>query len=143
MRLSLTFWVLWSIVASSAHAQIPGLPVIDFQRYFPHITAVSEEMRDREFPLGAQYKFLTVRDEQENLVWVAMTRREGKDRVVRLFLAKGPVEGSEATLRSTVSKFSERLRIKFEFVDLRDVRTAAEFDARSAVLGWPSEVISK
>jgi hypothetical protein len=143
MRLSITFAFLWSLIASAAHAQIPGLPVIDFERYFPHMAAVSEEVRDREFPQGAQYKFLTVRDEQENVVWVAMTRREGKDRLVRLFLAKGPVEGSEATLRSSVSKFAERLRIRFEFIDLRDVRTAAEFDARTAALGWPTEVIAK
>ena len=106
MRRLITFALLWSVVASPTYAQIPGLPIIDFQRYFPHITAVSEEARDREFPQGAQYKFLTVRDEQENVVWVAMTRREGEDRVVRLFLAKGPVENSEATLKSSVSKFS-------------------------------------
>jgi len=80
------------LVPAAVHAQVPGLPAIDFERFFPHITAVSEEVRNKEFPEGVQYKFLTVRDEQENAVIVVMTRREGAERVVRLFLAKGPVE---------------------------------------------------
>lgn len=141
MRRLFVIAVLWAVATITAYAQAPGLPAIDFERYFPHIVAVSEEVRDREFPQGAQYKFVTVRDEQQNVVWVAMTRREGTDRVVQLFLAKGPLDGSEGTIRDTATKFGERLRIKFEFVDLRDVRTAAEFRARTGALGWPSEVL--
>ena len=68
---------------------------------------------------------------------------EGGERVVRLFLAKGPVENSEATLKDTVAKFSERIRMRFEFIDLRNVRTAAEFHARTATLGWGLEVLPK
>lgn len=135
--------VFGALLPAPGHAQIPGLPVIDFQRYFPHITAISEEKRDREFPQGVQYKFLTVRDEQENVIVLAMTRREGPTRIVRLFLAKGPIENSETTLKDTVAKFSQRIGMRFEFIDLRDVRTLAEFQARTTALGWGFEVLPK
>ena len=82
---------------AAAWGQVTGLPVVDFQRYFPHLIAVSEEKQDKQYPNGVQYKFLTVRDEQEKVIILALTRREGADRIVRVFLAKGPIENSEAT----------------------------------------------
>lgn len=121
---------------AQARAQVPGMPVIDFQRYFPHLVAVSEEGKDSAYPNGVQYKFLSVRDEQEKLIVLALVRRESKDRIVRVFLAKGPLENSEATLRSTVAKFSDTTQLKFDFFDLRDVRTFSEFEGRSSALGW-------
>src|SRR5437016_12066219 len=98
----------------SAYGQVQGLPVVDFERYFPHLVAVSEEIKDQKSPQGLQWKFITIRDEQDKVVWVTLTRREGQDRIVRVFLAKGPLEGSEATFRGTVAKFSETEKIKFD-----------------------------
>ena len=131
------------LVHEPARSQIPGLPVIDFQRYFPHIVAISEEKSDPAFPKGVQYKFLTVRDEEEKVVILALTRREGPDRLVRVFLAKGPIENSEATLRDTVAKFSTTVRLKFEFVDLRELRSADAFQAKANALGWGLEAKSR
>lgn len=131
------------LLQSAVMAQIPGLPVVDFERYFPHLTAVSDEQTNGEYPDGVQYKFLTVRDEVEKVVILALTRREGKDKLARVFLAKGPIEGSESTLRKTVLGFAERTGLKFEFVDLQDVRTFEQFERRSKELGWGLEVRPK
>ncbi len=128
--------IICCLAMAQARAQVPGLPVVDFQRYFPHLVAVSEEGKESTYPNGVQYKFLSVRDEQEKLIVLALVRREGKDRIVRVFLAKGPVENSETTLRNTVAKFSETTKLKFEFFDLRDVKTFSEFEGRSSALGW-------
>lgn len=133
---SILIAIILCLAMAQARAQVPGLPVIDFQRYFPHLVAVSEEGKDSTYPNGVQYKFLSVRDEQEKRIVLALVRREGKDRIVRVFLAKGPLENSETTLRSTVAKFSDTTRLKFEFFDLRDVRTFSEFEGRSSALGW-------
>ena len=146
MRPLLVPWFLAGLIGilpGLVHAQIPGLPVIDFERYFPHLTAVSEETRDREFPQGVQYKFLSVRDEQKNVIVLAMTRREGPDRIVRLFLAEGPVANSETTFKDTVAKFSGRIGMKFEIIDLREVRSVAEFQTHTSQLGWGLEVLAK
>lgn len=124
-------------------AQIPGLPAVDFQRYFPHLVAVSDEVRDKEYPQGVQYKFLSVRDEQEHVIILALTRREGDGRIASVFLAKGPVDGSEATFRSTVTKFSDTTHMKFQIIDLRDVRTYADFASRAETLGWGVQPITK
>ena len=132
-------WILIALLLSvsiRSEAQIPGLPNVDFQRYFPHLVAVSEEISDTEFPRGVQYKFLTVRDEEEHAVFVALVRREGPEHIVRVFLAKGPVDGSEEALRKSVDSFSKTVHIKFEFIDLRAIKTFEEFKARAASLGW-------
>ena len=126
---------------SHAHAQ--GLPIIDFERYFPHLVATSEEIKDQRSPNGLQWKFITIRDEQDKIVWVALRRREGADRVTQAFLAKGPLEGSEATFRGVVAKFSETEKIRFEIVDLREVRTFAAFTERTAALGWGVQALPK
>ena len=124
-----------------ASAQVPGLPTVDFHRYFPHLVAVSEVASDDAFPQAFQYKYLTVRDEVDHVVFVALTRREGSDRIVRLLLAKGPVEGSEKTLRDAVASFSKTVKVKFEFIDLRDIKTYAEFSDRTKSLGWGLEAV--
>jgi hypothetical protein len=146
----MSFW-LWTgvrvaalvFLVSGAEAQVPGLPAINFQRYFPHLVAVSEEVQNKEFLRGVQYKFLTVRDVQKHVVIVALTRREGPDRLVRLFLAEGPIDGPENTLRVTVADFSKKIGFKFEFIDLRDVKTFEAFQARVGTLGWGLQVSSK
>jgi hypothetical protein len=139
-------WIVLALLLSLSvrlEAQIPGLPTIDFQRYFPHLVAVSEEAKDKEFPEGVQYKFLTVRDEHEDAIFIALVRRDGPDHVVREFLAKGPVDKSEETLRETVNRFSTSVHLKFEFIDLRQIRTFEEFKARAASLGWGTQIQSK
>ena len=128
--------LLVAVLPLSALAQIPGLPVIDFQRYFPHLTAVSEEKAVKEFPDGVQYKFLTVRDEVDKVIVLALTRKEGKDRLSRVFLARGPIEGSEDTLKRTVANFSEKIGLTFEIIDLREIRRIEDFEAKAKELGW-------
>jgi hypothetical protein len=144
MRFLVHLFLLASLALSTAvPAQAPSLPAVDFQRYFPHLVAVSEEVRDKEYPEGVQYKFLSVRDEQDHVIILALTRREGDGRVARVFLAKGPVEGSEATFRSTVTKFSDTTHMKFQIFDLRDVHTYADFASRAETLGWGVQPITK
>ena len=126
-----------------AYGQTKALPVIDFERYFPHLVAISDEIRDPRFPNGLQWKFITVRDEQDKVVWITLRRREGQDRIVQAFLAKGPLDNSEATFRGSVATFSETEKIKFEIIDLRDVRTVAAFTKRAAALGWGLQTLSK
>jgi hypothetical protein len=62
-------------------AQTQGQAVVDFQRYFPQFLAVSEEVRNKEFPQGVQYKFLSIWDEQEQLAYVMVIRRDGRRRM--------------------------------------------------------------
>lgn len=131
------------LLQHAAVGQVQELPVVDFQRYFPHLVAASEEIRDQKSPQGLQWKFITVRDEQDKLVWVTLTRREGQDRIARVFLAKGPLEGSEATFRDAVAKFSETENIKFEIVDLRDVLSFDAFTQRAASIGWGLQALPK
>ena len=133
----------WLLLLQLAHSQVPGLPIVDFQRYFPHLVAVSEEVTDPKSSTKLQWKFIAVRDEQESVVWVALTRREGSKRLVRSFLAKGPVEASESAFRGAVAKFSETEHIKFEIIDLRDVRTFDQFNERARGIGWGLEPLPK
>lgn len=133
---SILIAIICCLAIAQARAQVPGLPAIDFQRYFPHLVAISEDSKDATYPNGVQYKFLSVRDEQEKLIVLALVRREGKDRIVRVFLAKGPIENSETTLRNTVAKFSDTTKLKFEFFDLRDIKTFSDFEGRSSALEW-------
>ena len=119
-----------------AHAQVPGLPNIDFERYFPHMVAVSEEVKNTHWPRGVQWKFISVRDEKEKTVTLALVRREGPERIVRLLLAKGPEDKAEEGLRSLVSETSEEQNVKFEIADLRDVRSFAALKERAGASGW-------
>jgi hypothetical protein len=143
MRLVLLAIIAVVTVQWPHHAGAQSLPVIDFQRYFPHFIATSEEVRDQRSPNGLQWKFITVRDEQDDIVWVTLRRREGEDRVTQAFLAKGPLEGSEATFRGAVAKFSETEKVRFEIVDLRDIRTFATFSERAGSLGWGMQALPK
>ena len=136
-------FLLCLAVGTAAQAQIPGLPAVDFHRYFPHLVAVSEEVHVRACSQGMQFKFLSVRDEQEHAIIVALIRRECDGSVVGVFLAKGPVEDSEATFRGAVAKFSDVEKMKFQTFDLRDVHTYAEFEARAETLGWGIQPLTK
>lgn len=126
----------------SANAQ-GQLPVIDFKRYFPHFFAVSQEIREHGTSSPVQWKFLTVRDEKDRHVWVELVRRESRGETVQEFLAKGPLEGSEGTLRRVVAKFAEAENIHFEIVDLRNIESAEAFAERARSLGWGLRAIDK
>jgi len=124
------------LLVSSAYAQVPGLPIVDFERYFPHMVAVSEEVKNAEWPRGVQWKFISVRDEKDKTVTVALIRREGHERIVRLLLAKGPENRAEEGFRSLVSETSEEKNVKFDIADLRDVRSFAALKERAGSSGW-------
>ena len=143
MRRSLLALLGAVVLQWSSHTIAQDLPVIDFERYFPHLIATSEEVRDQQSPNGLQWKFITVRDEQDKIVWVTLRRREGQDRVIQAFLAKGPLEGSDTIFRGAVAKFSETEKIRFEIVDLRDIRTFAAFTERAEALGWGLQALPK
>lgn len=133
----------WLLVPALARSQIQGVPALDFQRYFPYLIAVSEVQKSENNPEGIQYKFITVRDEQEKVVIIALVRRDGPDHVSRLLLAQGPIDNAERAMKSTVAKFSERVHLKFDFVDLRDVRNAEDFLAKGTALGWEAQPLQR
>jgi hypothetical protein len=118
------------------HAQVPGLPIVDFTRYFPHMVAVSEEVKNAQWPRGVQWKLVSVSDEQEKLVTVALIRREGRERIVRVLLAKGPAGKAEEGFRSLVTEAAEDYGVRFETADLRDVRTFETLKRRAEGSGW-------
>ena len=124
-----------------AHAQVPGLPIVDFERYFPHMVAVSEEVKNTQYPRGAQWKFISVRDEKEKVVTLALIRREGHERIVRLLLAKGPLDSAEEGFRASVADFSQQEDVKFDIADLRDVRTFAALKERAGASGWGMQAL--
>lgn len=124
------------LFVSTAHAQVPGLPNIDFERYFPHMVAVSDEVKNKFWPRGVQWKFISVRDEQEKTVTVALIRREGHERIVRVLLAKGPEDKAEEGFRSLVAEASQDQEVSFEIADLRQVRTFAALKERAEGSGW-------
>jgi hypothetical protein len=141
MTISLRMFVVLLLaeapLASPITAQVPGLPIVDFDRYFPHLVAVSQEMHVKGIAGSIQYKFIEIRDEQLHVVIVALTRHDNlKDGVEVVFVAQGPIENSEAALRKTVDGFSKKENVQFEFVDLRDVKTLEEFKLRATSLGW-------
>jgi hypothetical protein len=131
--------IAFLLVPALGRCQVEGVPAVDFQRYFPHSIAVSEAAKNAEFPGGVQYKFLAVRDEQEKVVIIALIRRDGPVHVSRLLLAQGPIDTAERALKTSVARFSEKVNLKFEFFDLRDVRNMDDFSARAADLGWESQ----
>lgn len=133
--------IAFLLVPAAARSQIPGVPALDFQRYFPHLIAVSEVQTTADYPEGVQYKFITVRDEREKIVTIALIRKEGPDHVSRLLLAQGPIDRAERAMRNTVAKFSENVHLKFEFVDLRDIRNMDDFLAKGTALGWESQLL--
>ena len=123
-------------ISLPVRAQVPGLPNIDFERYYPHMVAVSEELKDKMWPRGVQWKFISVRDEQEKTVTVALIRREGHERIVRVLLAKGPEDKAEEGFRSLVAEASQDQEVSFEIADLRQVRTFAALKERAEGSGW-------
>jgi hypothetical protein len=129
--------------AHSAHGQIAGLPELDFKRFFPYMVAVSEIQKDVTFPDGFQYKFITVKDEEDKAIFLALVRREGSSRLVRLYVAKGPLENAEASMRGRVQSFGDKLKLKFEVIDLKDVRTSEEFKTKAENLGWETGLPAK
>ena len=135
MRSEILLFVLPLFLLSPARGQVPGLPDIDFKRYFPHILAISEIQKDSQFPDGYQYKFITVRDEEDKVMFLALTRRGGTDRLVRLYLAKGPI-ASDLDMRNRAEQFGKRLQLKFEVVDLRELRTLDEFRLKAQGMSW-------
>lgn len=141
LRRVLTAAALVANVAN-ASAQVPGLPNFDFDRYFPHLIAVSEQKTTSEFPNGIQYKFLTVRDRTENQVLLALVKRAGGE-VSRVFLARGPINNSESTLRDVVERFSKTSGLTFEIVDLRDATTFDALRSRASSLGWGVQEIAR
>jgi hypothetical protein len=143
MRRALLTILGTTLLHVSAYTWAQDLPVIDFERYFPHLVATSEQIRGRRSGQELQWKFITVRDEQDKLVWVRLTRREGQDRVVQVFLAKGPLEDSEATFREAVAQFSNTENIRFEIVDLRNVRSFEVFKQRAAGIGLDIRALAK
>jgi len=135
VRTLLIAW-LFLCLPSPARAQVPGLPIVDFERYFPHMVAVSEEVKNVAWPRGVQWKFISVRDEKESTVTVALIRREGHERIVRLLLAKGPQDKAEEGFRNLVSETGDEQNVKFDIVDLRDVRSFAALKERAGSSGW-------
>ena len=57
-----TLLIALLFLCSPARAQVPGLPIVDFERYFPHMVAVSDEVKNVAWPRGVQWKFISVRD---------------------------------------------------------------------------------
>jgi len=100
--------VVAALLPPLAGAQSPGRAVVDFQLYFPQFLAVSEEVRNKEFPQGVQYKFISIWDEQEQLAYDMVIRRDGLDHVLRILFAKGPLEGSEATIAKPSRRWQGR-----------------------------------
>jgi hypothetical protein len=137
LRMLVVLLLAEALLASPIKAQVPGLPIVDFDRYFPHLVAVSQEMHVKGIAGSIQYKFIEIRDEQQHVVIVALTRHDSlKDGFEIVFVARGPIENSEAALRKTVDGFSKKENVQFEFVDLRDVKTLEEFKLRATALGW-------
>jgi hypothetical protein len=131
-----TLLIALLFICSSTRAQVPGLPIVDFERYFPHMVAVSDEVKNAQWPRGVQWKFISVRDEKEKVVTLALVRREGHERIVRLLLAKGPQDKAEEGFRSLVSETAEEQGVKFDIADLRDVRSFAALKDRAGASGW-------
>jgi hypothetical protein len=129
------------LVCCTAQAQVPGLPIVDFERYFPHMVAVSDEVKNAQWPRGAQWKFISVRDEKEKTVTVALIRREGHERIVRLLLARGPQDKAEEGFRSLVSEAGEEQGVRFDIADLRDVRSFAALKDRAGASGWGMQAL--
>jgi hypothetical protein len=137
LRTLVVLFLAEALLASPIRAQVPGLPTVDFERYFPHLVAVSQEMHVKGIAGSIQYKFIEIRDEQQHVVIVALTRHDSlKDGFGVVFVARGPIENSEAALRKAVDGFSKKENVQFEFVDLRDVKTLEEFKLRATALGW-------
>lgn len=131
------------LVVCALRVQAQEMPVIDFQRYYPHLIAISEQVKIPEAPYTLQWKLITIRDEQDKLVWVTLRRFEGEDRVTQEFIAAGPLDSSEESFRSAVAGFTKAENIEFEIVDLRGIRSAAEFAAKASELGWGEDAIAK
>ena len=129
---------LWLGIAA---AQSPSYAVVDFQRYFPQFLAVSEEVQTKDFPQEVQYKFLSIWDEQDQLAYVMVIRRDGLDHVLRILMHKGPLEESEAAFRGTVKDLAKKVGSAPEIIDLRGIRTQEEFHARAVSLGWGIEIL--
>src|SRR5580692_7708289 len=91
-HLRVLLWVVVAVLPLFSAAQTPGFAVIDFQRYFPQFLAVSEEVQTNEFPQGVQYEFLSIWDEQQQLAYVMVIRRDGLDHVLRILMHKGSLE---------------------------------------------------
>jgi hypothetical protein len=133
--------VVAALLSLFSAAQTPGFAVVDFQRYFPQFLAVSEEVQTKEFPQGVQYKFLSIWDDEQQLAYVMLIRRDGANHVLRVLFHKGPLEESEAALRETVNNLSKKVGSVPEIIDLRGIRTHEEFHARAVSLGWGIEIL--
>lgn len=127
--------VLGALFMVPLGANAASLPALDFQRYFPYIFWVSHESRDKEFPDGFVYKFLSVKDETEGQVYMELVRETPKGKE-ELLLVKGSADKAEQDFDKSVAGLGHDLNITFEKFDLREIRTREAFDAKAVALGW-------
>jgi hypothetical protein len=114
-----------------------GFVSFDFKNTFPYIYWVSDWVSDEAYPDGFRYKMLTVQNisTQEFEAVLVLEERNGNKTEMKRY--SGPV-GSAALqqLRKFILGIEESFGVELEEQDLSDVRTAADFEARTSQLGW-------
>jgi hypothetical protein len=125
-------------LAMAAPAGTPAdvLPSIDFRAVFPYLAWLSTEGHDDKYPDGFRDKLLSVRSADSQTVEFALIRELSDGTKTVALHARGPLSPFGETATALVNDFSRRYAIRFERIDLTDVRDLETFRARAAGLGW-------
>ena len=110
---------------------------MDLVRFFPHIFWVSNWAKDGQFPAGFRYKLLSVRDEKENKIELVTVMEEpGGIKTERDRITFSPLSAFERLAPGYVAKLEEAFGIKFERLDLTDIRSEADWEERCREEGF-------
>ena len=112
-----------------------GLIQLDFEQTFPHVFWTSGWGTDGEYPDGFRYKVLSMRREPSGdfeVVLVHESRDGYKTEMQHWSVPAGSFDASAEMIQMLEQEFG----VTFDRVDMSDVRTFEEFEARSRQIGW-------
>jgi hypothetical protein len=112
-----------------------GFVYFDFKHTYPHVLWSSGWGQDSEFPEGFRYKVFSVRLEPSgefDVVLIQELKDGSKKEMLRWSVPSDKVDPSA----DVIQKLEEQFGVTFERVDMSNVRTCEEFEARARQVGW-------
>jgi hypothetical protein len=122
-------------IFSKEEPEPEGFLELDFERTFPHVFWTSSWCTDDEYPNGFRYNVLSIRIEPAGhfeVVLLHETREGGKTEMKHWSLPAASF-GASAEI---IGMLEEEFGVTFERVDMSQVRTCEEFEARAKQMGW-------
>jgi len=112
-----------------------GIVNLDFEQTFPHVFWTSGWGVDDEYPGGFRYKVFSIRYEPSGDFEVVLVHESRDGYKTEMQRWSVPADGFDASAEM-VQMLEQEFHVTFDRVDVSDIRTFEDFEARSRQLGW-------